>query len=50
MNTIEIFRSGLWRIQPPWFLAMWTPRFWKRQAVRYKIWSVTGHHFLWNKK
>jgi hypothetical protein len=44
------FRSGLWRIEPPWWMAIWTLRFWRRQVARYKIWRATGHHFLWNRR
>jgi hypothetical protein len=46
---IQLFRSGLWRVEPPWFIAIWSLTFWKRQRVRFKVWRLTGHHFFWNK-
>lgn len=38
---ISRFKSGL---------AIFTLRFWLRQKARWKIWRVTGHHFLWSRK
>lgn len=38
-------RIWLYRVKP-----FFTARFWLRQKTRLKIWRVTGHHFLWNRK
>lgn len=46
MRDLEKFRNGLWRIEPPWWLAMWSFRFWQRQRVRLKVWWYTGKTFL----
>lgn len=44
--TMPWSSSYLFRRARPWF----TARFWLRQKSRLKIWRVTGHHFLWNRK